>query len=190
MLKKKNLILRMLLTLSIYILSCINLYAAHPEEPIYCKYADKITEKYCTDMAKTQKLYCYGEGGGFIKNVNKIDLSFNTIQTLNIAQARTLIIKCSEELLKRINADNDIKPYLSHYPFTEQGLALGISFDDENQDSVASKFVAMVFAVNGSVYYSTYNHHKKKFQDIHEETYQEALKIVNNASKPTIEKKD
>ncbi|MEI8300510.1 MAG: hypothetical protein WCG10_02715, partial [Chlamydiota bacterium] len=92
-------------------ISCQNTYAAHPEESIYCKYADRITEKYCIDMAKTYKLYYYGGGGGFIKNINNISLDFNTIQTLNIGQARTLIIKCSEELLKRINADNDIKPY-------------------------------------------------------------------------------
>ena len=80
---------------------------------------------------------------------------------------------------------DSIKPYLSHYPFTEQGLALGISFDDENQNIVASKFVAIVFAVNGNIYYSSYNHNKKKFQNIHEESYQEAFKIVNNSSKST-----
>ncbi len=181
--RKKNLILKTLLILSIYTMSTNSLYAAHPEEPIYCKYADKITEKYCADMAKTYKLYYYGGGGGFMNNVNKIDLSFNTIQNLNIAEARILIIKCTEERLKRINADKDIKPYLSHYPFTEKGIALSISFDDKDQNSVSAKFVAMVFTVNGDIYYSSYNHNKKKFQDLHEESYQEALKIVNNTSK-------
>jgi len=186
MLQKKNLILQTLLTLSVCILSSPTICAAHPEEPIYCEYADKITGKYCADMAKTQKLYCYGGGGGFIKNVNRITLNFNTVQNLNIAESRALIIKCTEELLKRINTDADIKPYLSHYPFTEQGITLGISFDQEDKKRVSSKFVAMVFTVDGSVYYSSYNHNKKKFQDIHEESYQEALKIVNNASKAPI----
>jgi hypothetical protein len=167
-------------------ISCHSLYAAYPEEPIYCKYVDRITEKYCADMATTYKLYYYGGGGGFINTVNEIDLSFNTIQNLNIAEARILIIKCTEELLSRINADKDIKPYLSHYPFTEKGIALSISCDQEDRKRVSSKFVAMVFTANGNIYYSSYNHNKRKFHDLHEESYQEALKIVKNTSKPQI----
>ena len=188
--EKKNLIFQLILILCTGMFPFHTAYTTHPEDPIYCHYSHAITDKYCAEMAKNYKLYCYGYGGKFLKRVDQIDLSFNTVQNLNVAQARKLIIKCSEELLKRINADNDIKPYLSHYPFTEKGISLGVSFDQEDQKRVSSKFVAMVFTVDGNIYYSSYNHNKKKFQDVHEETYQEALKIVNNASKPTIEKKD
>lgn len=182
--KKKNLTWLVFLAFIAFMIPHHNAYTVHPEDPIYCHYSHAITDKYCADMAKTYKLYYYGGGGEFLKRVDRINLSFNSIQSLNIAESRILIINCTEELLKRINADKDIKPYLSHYPFTETGTDLSISFYQENRERVSAKFVAMVFTANGNIYYSSYNHNKKKLIDLHEESYQEALKIVNSASKP------
>jgi len=151
--------------------------ARHPEDPIYVEYADNITEKFCSDMKRLYQIHYFGGGGGFLRNVEKIILNFQISQPMNVPEARSLIINCEEDLLKRFNKDTKIRPYLNNYPFTEKNIEFGISTD--LQDSLPSKPIAMVFSANGSIYYQSYDRKKRKFNDLHEETYQEALKLAN-----------
>ncbi|MBM3192256.1 MAG: hypothetical protein FJZ63_06385 [Chlamydiae bacterium] len=153
--------------------------ARHPEDPMYVEYADNITKKFCADVAKKHLIFYYGGGGGFLKNVERIFLDFSAVKNLNIEEARSLVLDCTEDLLQRINNDKKIKPYLEHYPFTEKGLRLSISFDTPDQKRVSSKYVAHVLATNGSIYYSSYDHKKQQLVDLYEEPYQEALKLAN-----------
>ncbi len=147
-------------------------------EPIYCKYSDQIVNPYCKYLKNHYKLYCYGKGGGFLRNVNNIQLAFNGYKNLSVEEARVLVVECAEELLKRFNADEKIRPYLSHYPFTEEGLSLILGFDQENGREVDSNFIALALACNKKIYYQTYNHETKQLEDLYEESYQTALEIV------------
>lgn len=152
------------------------------KESVYCKYAREIVDDYCSYVEKTYQLYCYGRGGGFIDNFNNIDLSFNGAKDLSVIEARILIIECTQELLRRINHDVQIKPYLSHYPFTEKGINLLISPRKKNGDKVDSDFVALCFTCNGMLYYYVNNPKEDDLKKIYEEPYQKALEIVAQVS--------
>lgn len=159
------------------------------QEPIYCKYCDDVVYPYCAYLKRTHHLNCDGSGGGFMDNINNIHLSFSGVKNLSIDEARILIIESSEELLNRINNDIKVRPYLSHYPFTEKGISLLISLDKKNGDRVDSDFIAFVFTSNGMVYYDVYDSQENLLKKVYEEPYKKALQIVNQTKflkKPSI----
>jgi hypothetical protein len=148
------------------------------KSPIYCKYANEITGPFSTYLRKNYNLYYYGGGGGFLENVKIISLHYKTIKQLPIDDARVLFITCVEELLKRINENEKIRPYLEHYPFTEKGLEFSISLYDENKERVPPSFPAYVSLINKKIYYAYYDYETDMLKDLYSEPYQEALSIV------------
>ena len=146
---------------------------------VYCNYSDQIVAKYCTYMKKQHCLDCYGSGGGFMDNVNRIILAFDGVRNLSIAEARLLIVECEEELLKRINEDVAIRPYLSHYPFEGSATDISLCFYDPKGQIVESKYIGKVATIHGYIFYNIYDHEQDNFALLFKESYQEALKIVN-----------
>lgn len=174
-----SLIAKIFLFLCFFVFPYQKLFSDLPmKESVYCKYADQIVDEYIAYMKKNYQLYCEGRGGGFLHNVNNIDVSFVGTKNLSIEDTRILIVKSVEELLKRINENTNIQPYLSHYPFTERGLSLIVSLCKKNGERVDSDFIALAFVAGAKVYYSFYDHKEHCLKNLYEESYQEALKIV------------
>lgn len=174
-------ILKLCLVFYFFIFSYNEIYANNIEEPIYCKYSDAVVDPFCEYLKKTYNLHCYGNGGGFINNINNIQLYFSGTRNASVVEARSLIIECTEELLRRINEDVQVRPYLSHYPFTEQGLKLLISFEKKHGEIVDRDFIASVFTCNKMIYYNIYNREKDCLEDFYQEPYQKAVEIVAEA---------
>lgn len=151
-------------------------------ELIYGKYMDVIVADFSTYMTEIHQLNCKGSGGGFLKDINNIHLSFSGIKCLSIEESRSLIVECAEKFLKKINNDQQIKPYLSHYPYTVQGLTLMISFYSNNnlqQKRVPYEYVAFVFIDDAFVCYYRYNHTTSEFELLLEEPYSRACELAN-----------
>ncbi len=168
---------------------CIVLFAivsgcSRDKEPVYCKYAKEIQTEYLRAMNKQYGLVCSGFGGGYINNVNLIHLDLDGVYNYSIQEARTLYITCVEELLKRLNTNEQIRPYLEHYPFTERGIRMGLSFEKANSDNVEDRYICYVSLINGEIYYRSYDHENDSFIARHQEPYQEALRIVSESSSP------
>ncbi|PCI92160.1 hypothetical protein COB11_07875 [Candidatus Aerophobetes bacterium] len=132
------------------------------------------------DMSKQHKLSYFGGGGAFLYNVKNINISFASREMMDLGQARKLLISCSEELLRRINANDRIRPYLEHFPFSEKGISLGTSYFDSKLNRVQPKYIARVCIIHGNIYYTIYDKEADTLKTIHEETYQEALNIVRS----------
>ena len=173
---KKPFFVTLLMLFSVISLPCCS---KKPSEPIYCQYADDITHPYIAYVSKKYQLYCYGQGGGFLQNVNKIILYFeNQNKKLDVEQSRILIVNCVEELLQRINKYERIRPYLQNYPFTNKEIKISIAFYNKTEKRVEQKYIAFIFIKNGKLTYCSYNHETKQFIDMHEEPYTEALEKV------------
>ena len=132
------------------------------------------------DMSKQHKLSYFGGGGAFLYNVKNINISFASREMMDLGQARKLLISCSEELLRRINANDRIRPYLEHFPFSEKGIDLSISYFDSKLNHIQSKYIAGVFIINGNICYAVYDQEASTLKTVHKESYQEALKIVRS----------
>ncbi len=93
--------------------------------------------------------------------------------------------KKNEDLLRRYNQDEEIRPYLKNYPFTSKNLRIVIYLVDQKGIDIhntgnSKEFLSAIYQSWGRVRYAIENDEKPNPQDIFEETYEEALSIVRN----------
>ena len=112
-----------------------------------------------------------------MKDVSKVSLEFRTIKTCDIATSRKIIVDCIETWNDMINSDEEIRPYLHQYPFPADKVEIGISFYEKNGNR-PSESVAYAFTLKGKIYYCRHNPEIPDLEDIWEEDYAEALKLV------------
>jgi hypothetical protein len=102
-------------------------------------------------------------------------------QKLNIDDARAFYLEIVEGLINKANADEEIRPYLHNYPFTEKNMSIGLVFFNEKNDFMQDGFVAsmtMLDNENGLIYYRIYHPETEMLETIYIEPYEDALKIV------------
>ncbi|MGM0440214.1 MAG: hypothetical protein ACQEP8_03760 [Chlamydiota bacterium] len=151
-------------------------------EPIHIQIADRLSDKFIHDMKEEKNLYLSGYGGGFRGQVNFLTFSFNSCEHHSLNQARSLMVECIEELLYRMNHDEELQPYLANYPADISNLRFDIAF---YKDLIHYKHlpypesIARAVIIDNKIYYSIYD--PKKVTDlrkIHVEPYEEAVRIV------------
>jgi hypothetical protein len=150
-------------------------------EPEYCKVSDRIVAGYIKEFTKPKGLFVCGSGGAMANNIQQISLSFASFAALDVDEARILYVEMVEELLRRINANRAIRPFLHNYPFEEKNIDLMISFKDSKLERVSANHVALMsIGKDHMIFYAAYDHDKKKFYDLYEENYVEARDRVKN----------
>ncbi len=127
----------------------------------------------------------YEYKNGIANFISSYSLSKKKEDEISLDYARSLIIILSENLLKDINANDEIKSDLDVYPFTNDLLYISIYFEDEIRVELG-KGVANVMLSKGKITYEGYN--ILEYRDrppargehyvIHEESYADALEIV------------
>jgi hypothetical protein len=120
-------------------------------------------------------------------SIYQFEVTFDSLEKLDINNARKKIIKCTEEYLKEINDNEELKKYLYKYPFTNKELFLCISFYEINGESLKNDYITSC-AVDENIVYYTIEYSDDSFERIHEEPYEQALEIVNNNITPDIPK--
>lgn len=120
-----------------------------------------------------------GSGGSIPDQVKGFSLSYVTDKPMRIAEARQLFVEGAEELLKMINSNEQLRPYMSNYPFTIANLDYMIAFEKRNR-YFDPPFVALVFTKNEKLYFDFYDNEKRKFTDERRyvEPYSESYRIV------------
>src|SRR5262249_19597302 len=137
----------------------------------------QIMSKFSRDMQNEHDLTMFGSGyrGSPSGNLSALVLTFVTEKKIDVKEARYLLLNICEQLLYQINASEEIRPWLTDVPFTGNNLDLRIGFNKENLKDVDPPYIASAYALKGKVYYSVSVN--GMFKDVHEETYEEALKI-------------
>ena len=155
-----------------------------PPEPYYCKIIDRITHKYLKEYILPQGLDCICIGGSMVYDVKMVALGFVSYKALNVDEARKLYVNIVEEYLHRVNCNEEVRPYLHNYPFTINNLEFTIRFSHPNGKRIADGHVAYMsfIASRNLIFYSSYDYKIDDFQDLHQESYEEALKIVQESS--------
>jgi len=143
------------------------------------KVRDRILIQFSKQMQK-KGLYAAGLGGGCTinKKINLIDVSFDYDEVMDLDSARKLIVESTKHLLDLINSDGNIKEYFEVFPVDVDILSISImgQIPDSSRD-----YIRLVFVLKGIVYYYTDDPAGKvmPFLDVHEETFEEAKKIVS-----------
>jgi hypothetical protein len=151
----------------------------------HSKEADRVVNPFLKELETKRKIYVFGAGGGFMNDVEKINLSFCTKRIVDVEKARLLIVSITEELLKRINADKGIRPYLHNYPFTNKNLKITLHFEDNNGNPILPPHLTYAGLMLGEIDYCFQNLKQLlALDDVHVETYEEALKIYKAQTSP------
>jgi len=125
-------------------------------------------------MDEKYGLKCCGKGGALMDKVNIVSLSFQSKEKqYSVEETRRLMVKCVEEYLERINDDEDIRPYLSHYPFSSLGVDFDISFQGARGNEIRLAFLS-----EDNIVYMVVDPNQKPYIRKHKETYNEAREIV------------
>ena len=181
----------------------LKLHSEESKPPEYLKYVDEIIKDFSKDMEKKYQLHCYGDGGSMPNDVAEIGVFFISYQKSTVENARKMEVNAIQELVRRINDHEKIRPYLREYPFNQNRVDVSISFRTETDNRPLDGSVALVFLAKNKIFYKTAemkmsepvpltrinknNEWTKelipgKLQEelvpLLEETYEEALKIV------------
>ena len=153
------------------------------KSPVYTQYVAEITRSFSEQMKKEFSIDCIGSGGSMPYDVEDISIKFVAYQRATIEEARALEVKVTERLVQMINAHEKIRPFLKENPFPYYRTKVGISFYKRNNSPYLDGSVAYVSQVNSKIYYRAENPDNPDiYNQIKDEPYEEALKIVQNNS--------
>lgn len=147
------------------------------KEPLYITYVHQLQQSYAKQVQKSG-LYLYGAGGQLMNDIQKIALDFEIQRHVNVDEARRLYVKYAEPFRQMVNADRKIRPYLHNYPATINELKFSLGFLDNDSQQIYPPNIVYVFHANGELFYTA--RHLNSSIDVHHETYEEALRIVQD----------
>ncbi len=114
--------------------------------------------------------------GGNMPNgaVKTVDASMRGSAKVSLDEARIILLCCIEDLLTRINAKRELRPYLQNYPFTPVNVSYSISFDDLKAGSVQPPFITDIHTFRGIVLYTAWDKESGEGEKILRESYEDA----------------
>ena len=138
------------------------------------KLTDKVTIVTAKEIYKRLELKCVGTGGGDAHDVRMLFMAFKSYEPFDIQKGRKLIVECVTEYLKNINANEPLRSYLHNYPFLPENIKMVIFGPNLIEDLPNLKSVSLR---EGTIEYRIERSLDSPLENIHEETFQEALKI-------------
>lgn len=153
--------------------------------PAHVRAAEKIMNSF-TQEVRREGLYQKKSGGSMRGDIKEIILGYTVYRSLKLNQARLLFIKVSEALLNKINSNDEIRSYLHNYPFEVKNISLSLSFSSPKEDYLDESYISYVFlnTLNEDVVYCIYDSLYKELKVIHQEPYQDALRIYQESMNP------
>lgn len=135
-----------------------------------------------TKQIKTEEPKCILKDldGNVITDIEKIYIGYKLPYKLSVSQARVFFVKYAEQLIQMTNSDVSIRPYLHNYPVTINDIHLSF----ECKISKDPQCVLMVCSICGKIFYIADDNPGHKI--LHSETYEEAIRIVQNECEQTI----
>jgi hypothetical protein len=87
-------------------------------------------------------------------DVEEISVKFVAYRKATIEEARALEVAMTEKLLKKINENEKIRPYLREYPFKPNRAHVSISFRKHDYSPNTDGSVAHIFQARNLIFYS------------------------------------
>ena len=144
---------RLIIFLITTLLTAPPVYYKESKSCDYLKYVDEIIEDFAKDMKTKYGLHCYGSGGSMPTDVEEIEAMFISYSHMTVDEARKVEINAIQDLIRRINSHEKIRPYLREYPFHQGRVGVSISFRTKTDDRPFDGSVALVFLARNKIFY-------------------------------------
>ncbi len=150
---------------------------------------DETFMAFAKEMRKELGLYSENMGGRMANDIEEISVRFVKFRPTGLEEARELEVLVSERLLRAINENEKLRPFLKKYPFTNDDVKVCIAFRDRKYFSYDDGSMERVTRVGDQVTYYAEPVYKKDapvyfgVSVVAEESYKEAQKIVQETPK-------
>lgn len=141
----------------------------------------RFSKEFSLEVQKEYGFSPYSQGVSFPVKIESIDLCFSINKSQEIEEARRLVIPIALKMLERINQCDYLQPYLSEHPFPLEKIMVGLCFDKAT--GKPNRLRSTTF--HGSrniIFYDTMDEKTYKQIEIHRETFDEAIKILQDES--------
>lgn len=165
---------RFIFIIAILIFSSCSTYQESPYIPI----VDRITNEHIAFAKKRSKVRVEGTGGALFKGVGSIWVGFGSDETYDVDQARRHFMILATDLVNRIESNVTIRPYLKDPDHIENAADISISYTNRKLNPNLKRPVVFVFMLKGKIHYCANAKNHSGFDDLHSETYFEALEII------------
>ncbi|MDP1880770.1 MAG: hypothetical protein Q8K60_07510 [Parachlamydiaceae bacterium] len=158
---------------------------------------DQILTSFKKEMKEKHNLLFESIGwmvaGNFASNISEIRTKCMYRYPVDCQKARELVLLATEKLLKDLNSNKKLIPYLKEHPFSADRIRLRLLFRKQNYFVGNNPFYESMESVVLNENMITYYHHisDTKTSGLYErvvykkETYPEAQKIQENTNPPT-----
>lgn len=107
--------------------------------------------------------------------IESIDLSFQATYPANVEEARRLAVPIALKLIQRMNEGSNLMKYLANSPASLKNVVLVIGFKESFAGALDS---IIIIGSKNLVSYKKYNEVGTRLVNLHRETFDEALSIV------------
>ena len=150
---------------------------------------DQLLDSFAKEMKRESGLFCTASGGLMANGIEEVSVKLlGSRRKASIEQARMLEVKATEKLLKAINSNEKIRPYLKEYPFTAAKTKVFISFEKSPMHHYTDGSVACVYPIENKLAYFTEppplreGYISSPLIPLLEESYEDALNATNKKS--------
>lgn len=141
-----------------------------------------VMKKILTEVHQKTPLEIQGTGGSMMDEIEIISMHFECKKNdMDVDQVRDLILQVINISLIEVNNDEQIRPFLTQYPFTAQNIDILIGFRDDNKRAIPPNVAFSSFA-NGILYYAE-DDNGYLYKTVFKETYEDALERQKQLAK-------
>jgi hypothetical protein len=138
-----------------------------------------ILDKTLMELRTKYPLSIIGVGGSQQdKKETTITVSFLLNQSLSKDECRKLIVDITEVLLKNINQNEDLQPYLYDVPFSYKNIKINVFLRHPDRSDINYPDISVFSLMKGIVGYDIDDPKIRYRYSTEEEPYEKALKIV------------
>lgn len=146
--------------------------------------ANRILKKVALQLKTETDLRPTGTMGQMHYDVGKLGLSFHYRKPVDIAEGRKLLIQAVNAMLKEVNQDEKIRPYLCRHPFLPRNIEIEIFLKAQDGRSVPAGALCVIDAQDGFLRYDVRGPEDHGFITVYKETFSEALERLADPSLP------
>ena len=140
---------------------------------------NEISIKAAMQLKREKNLRPCGFGSEAMHQIHMLALSFDYYNQINIEEARDLIITAGNLFLKKINENEQIRPYLNKHPFLPKNIEIRIFLYKKNSSNLEIDDLKIISLTEGIIRYKVGAPKGKFFETILTETFDEATAKLN-----------
>ena len=138
----------------------------------------KFTNAFSSEVEREYGFQTFGVGASMPDKIYEIKLCFMANYPADVEQARKITIPLTLKFIQRMNQDENLMKYMANSPASLKNVNLTVAFKENFPGCLQS---VMIIGSRNLVVYNKHNQSGIGLDDLHEETFDEAVNILHQS---------